>query len=103
MNCVPRTLDHEDDFDCMTEFYVALKKGAMDSNEEIDVMTFAVHQRSNQLPKFSNEKFHMDLWDSGELMRTNLKFFIVDRILDRFEHKNKLDNTIPVEHFSVEF
>jgi hypothetical protein len=45
----------------------------------------------------------MDLWCSGELMRTNLKFYIVDRIRDRFEHKNKLDNTINVEHFSVEF
>jgi hypothetical protein len=45
----------------------------------------------------------MDLWTSGELMRTNLKFFIVDRILDRFERKSKLDNTINVEHFSVEF
>lgn len=43
MNCVPRILDHEDDFDCMTEFFVALKPGSMDTHEEIDVMTFAVH------------------------------------------------------------
>jgi hypothetical protein len=45
----------------------------------------------------------MDVWKSGELMRTNLKFFIVDRILDRFDHKDKLSLSIAVEHFSVEF
>lgn len=70
LNIVPRVLAHDDDFDCMTEFFVALKPGSLDTHEEIDVMTFAVHQRAWELPKFSDEKFHMDKWTSGELMRT---------------------------------
>lgn len=42
MNCIPRILDSEDDFECMTEFFVAMKPGPI-NNDDIDVMTFAVH------------------------------------------------------------
>jgi len=88
MNLVPRILAHEDDFEFFAEFFIALKPGCVDSKTESTCMTFAQHQKAFELPKFSDEAFNMTEFMTGDLMRSDLRPFIIDSTLKLFQSKD---------------
>lgn len=88
MNLVPRILEHEDPFESFGEFFIALKPGSTTSDAEPKSMTFAQHQKDFQLPQYSDEPFNMTKFTTGDLMKSDLRPFIIDSILQRFKTKD---------------
>ena len=82
----PYILEGDDDYEGMSDFFVALKGG----NPEIEntSMSYAQHLKVFELPHFSDEEFHMEEFKINELNRTNLTSYITDNILVRFSEKD---------------
>ena len=118
----PYILDGDDDYEAMSDFFLALKGGnpeientSMSYTHNFKVYEFSLksgisqsmsnaqHLKVFELPHFSDEEFHMEEFKINELNRTNLTTFITNNILGRFSEKDHVQLQIPVEHFSVEF
>lgn len=101
--CVDPLLQHDEDFECFTDFFMALKPGTMDSTEESTDTTFARHLRNTVLPQFSDEEVYMDRFNTDDLIRSEIRDKSCKLIIDRFEDKPKDANmAIHVEHFSLQ-
>jgi len=101
-SCLDSLLNHEEDFDCFTDFFVALKPDAMEATNDCEDTTFIRHLRNPILPKFSDEDIYMDKFNTDDLMRSEVRDKSSKLIIDRFEDKPSDANmSIHVEHFSL--
>lgn len=76
--CVPRLLEHEDDFDMLIDYF----KSSIPETPDDRIHCMLDHMNDKQLPSFSDEECHMARFSTDHLMRSENTRFSVKRIID---------------------
>jgi len=86
--CVPQLLDHDDDFECFKDYFIALKPENMDSKEPSKETTFVCHLKEPILPRYSDNEVFMDYFNTDSLLRSEMVDKSNKQIIDRFEDQD---------------
>jgi hypothetical protein len=70
-SCIPELLEHDDEFECLTDYFISIDPEAGD--EASKLTSFTSNLKDSFLPKFSDSDNFADRYNSQTLMQSDIR------------------------------